>query len=413
MSHELAPDPVERALALCELGRLEDAEEALREALREDPDDPLAHGILARVLLDLDRPDEALQSASTTIALEPELSLGHVARAQALLSLGRFDEAEDSAYEAIRLDPEDPDPWVLLTASFLGRGRLEDALSAVDKALSLDPESESARGLRAFALAMSGSETGWQEAAAQTLSVAPDSSLAHTFSGQAHLVRGREREAAERFREALRLDPESELAQEGLADAMKASHPLFKPFFRFFLWQERLSRRWKIALTVGPLLLVRALRPAADHNPLVIGLIVLWFLFVAVTWMSVPIANLALRLSPVGRAVLPAEQKRSSAAFLAFVMAALVAVALTLAVSTGFALTAFAAVLLAFVVGSAHGLGRRRKRIVYTGAIAAGVTAFVGGSLISVRVGDASLGAIIIIVALFSAVALIWTVRLG
>ena len=94
-------------------------------------------------------------------------------------------------------------------------------------------------------------------------------------------------------------------------------------------------------------------------------------------------------------------------------MAALVAVVLTIAVSTGFALTAFAAVLLAFVVGSAHGLGRRRKRIVYAGAIAAGVTAFVGGSLISVRVGDASLGAIIIIVALFSAVALIWTVRLG
>jgi tetratricopeptide (TPR) repeat protein len=413
MSRDLADDPLSRALALCDLGRLEDAEEALRDALREEPDDPLAHGILARVLLDLDRADEALESASTTIALAPDLSLGHVARAQALLSLGRFDEAEDSAHEAIRIDPEDPDPWVLLTGSFLGRGRLEDALSAADKALSLDPESETARGLRAFALAMSRSETGWQEAADQTLAVAPDSSLAHVFSGQAHLVRGGEREAAERFREALRLDPTSELAQEGLADAMKASHPLFRPVFRFFLWQERLSRGWKIALTVGPLLLVRALRPAADHNPLVIGLIALWFLFIAATWMGVPIANLALRLSPVGRAVLPADQKRSSAAFLGFMGAGLVAVVLTLAVSTGFALTAFAAVLLAFVVGSAHSLGRRRKRIVYAGAIAAGVTAFVGGSIISVRVGDASLGAIIIVVALFSAVALIWTVRLG
>jgi hypothetical protein len=253
----------------------------------------------------------------------------------------------------------------------------------------------------------------WQEAADQTLAVAPDSALAHAFSAQAYLARGGEREAAERFREALRLDPESEFAQAGLADAMKASHPLFRPLFRFFLWQERLSRAWKIALTVGPLLLLRALRPAADHNPLVIGLIALWFLFVAVTWMSVPIANLALRLSPVGRAVLPADQKRSSTAFLVFVGAALLALVLSVVVSTGFVLTAFAAVLLAFVVGSAHGLGRRRKRIVYAGAIAAGVTAFVGGSLISVRVGDASLGAIIIVVALFSAVALIWTVRLG
>jgi Flp pilus assembly protein TadD len=410
MSRDLAHDSFERALALCDLGRLDDAEEALREALHEDPDDPVAYGILALVLLDLDRADEALQAASTTIALAPDLSLGHTASAQALLSLGRFDDAEASANEAIRIDPEDPDPWVLLTAADLGRGRWPDALSAADKALSLEPESESARGLRAVALAMS-KGADWQEAADQTLAVAPDSALAHAFSAQAYLARGGEREAAERFREALRLDPESEFAQAGLADAMKAEHPLFKPFFRFFLWQERLSRGWKIALTIGPILVVKALRPAADHNPLIIGLIVLWIAFVAVTWLSVPIANVALRFSPVGRAVLPADQKRSSTAFLAFVGAALLAVVLSLAVSSGFVLAAFAAGLLAFAVGSAHGLGRRRRRIVYAGAVTAGVAAFVGGALIAVGLETA--GAAILIVALFSAVALIWTVRLG
>jgi Tfp pilus assembly protein PilF len=410
MSRDLAHDSLERALALCDLGRLDDAEEALRKVLREDPDDPVAHGILALVLLDLDRADEALQAASTTIALAPDLSLGHTASAQALLSLGRFDDAEASAKEAIRIDPEDPDPWVLLTAADLGRGRWPDALSAADKALSLEPESESARGLRAVALAMS-KGADWQEAADQTLAVAPDSALAHAFSAQAYLARGGEREAAERFREALRLDPESEFAQAGLADAMKAEHPLFKPLFRFFLWQERLPRGWKIALTVGPILVVRALRPAADHNPIVIGLIALWIAFVAVTWLSVPIANVALRFSAVGRAVLPADQKRSSTAFLAFVGAALLAVVLSLAVSSGFVLAAFAAGLLAFAVGSAHSVGRRRRRIVYAGAVTAGVAAFVGGALIAVGLETA--GAVILIVALFSAVALIWTVRLG
>jgi tetratricopeptide (TPR) repeat protein len=413
MSRDLAHDSFARALALCDLGRFVDAEEALREALREEPDDPLAHGILARVLLDLDRADEALQAASTTIALAPELSLGHVACAQALLSLDRFDDAEASANEAIRVDPEDPDGWVLLTGAHLGRRRWADAVSAADKALSLDPDSEAARGLRAVALAMSGRGAGWQEAADGTLAVAPDSALAHAFSGQAHLVRGGELEAAEHFREALRLDPESEFAQAGLADAMKAGHPLFKPFFRFFLWQERLSRGWKIALIVGPLLVLRALRPAADHTPLLIGLIALWILFVAGTWMSVPIANLALRLSPVGRAVLPAEQKHSSGAFLVFVGAALLAVVLALAASTGFVLTAFAAGLLAFAVGSAHGLGGRLRRIVYAGAITAGVAAFAGAALVAVRIGDVSLGGVILVAALLSAVALIWVVRLG
>jgi tetratricopeptide (TPR) repeat protein len=414
MSRDLAPDSFERALALYDLGRLEDAEEALRDALREEPDDPLTHGILALVLLDLDRGDEALQAASTTIALAPDVTLGHVARAQALLSLGRFDDAEASANEAIRLDPEDADGWVLLAGAQLGRKRWDDAVSTADKALSLDPESETARGLRAVALAMFGEGADWREAADGTLAVAPDSSLAHAYSGLSHLVGGGEREAAERFREALRLDPENEFAQVGLSDAMKATHPLFRPFFRFFLWQERLSRGWKIALTVGPLLVVRALsQSAADHTPLLIVVVALWVLFVAGTWMAVPIANLALRFSPVGRAVLPEDQKRSSAAFLAFMVAALVAVVLIFAVSTGFVLTAFACGLLAFSVGSGHHLGRRRKRIVYGGAIAAGVAAFVGGALINVRVGGGSLGAVILIAALFSAVALIWTVRLS
>jgi tetratricopeptide (TPR) repeat protein len=410
MSRDLAHDWFDRALALCDVGRLEDAEAALREALREEPDNPLAHGLHALVLLDLDRSDEALRSASTTIALAPELSLGHTARARALLSLERFEDAEASANEAIRLDPEDSDPQVVLTAALLGRGRWAEALAAADRALSLEPESESARGLRAVALAMSERGAGWEEAAGQTLAVAPDSALAQALSGQAHLVRGGEREAAERFREALRLDPESEYAQAGLAEALKAAHPLFKPLFRFFMWQERLSTGWKVAVIVGPLLALRALRPAAD-NPLVIGLIALWIAFVVLTWLSVPIANVALRFSAVGRAVLPADQKRSSTTFLVFAGAAVLSVVLWIAVSPGFVGTAFATGFLAFSVGSAHDLGRRVRRLVYAAAITAGVAAFVGGALVAVGLETA--GAVILIAAFLSGLALLWVVRLG
>ena len=410
MSHDVAPDWLDRAIVFCDVGRLDKAEDALRAALREDPDDPLAHGLHALVLVDLGRPEEALQSASTAIALAPELSLGHTARARALVSLEHLTDAEASAKEAVRIDPEDPDTHVLLGAILMGRERWDEALAAADKALSLEPESESARGLRAVALAMSEGGSGWDEAAGEALAAAPDSAVAHALAGQAHLLRGGEREAAERFREALRLDPESEYAQAGLAEAMKAAHPLFKPLFRFFVWQERLSSGSKAALIFGPLLALRVLRPVAD-NPFVIGLIALWIAFVAVTWLSVPIANVALRFSAVGRAVLPGEQRRSSTAFLAFVGAALLAVVLCLVVSMGFVGTAFTAGLLAFPVGSAHAVSRRLRRIVYAAAITAGVAAFVGGALVAVGVESA--GAVILILTFLSAFALLWVVRLG
>ena len=280
MSRDLAQDWLARALALCDVGRPADADEALREALREEPDDPLTHGIHALVLLDLDRPKEALESASTAIALAPELSLGHMARTRALLSLERFERGGGFGE---RGDPARPGgcgharPARVRAAGprAMGRGARRCGQGAVAGARV----GERARSAGGRARDVGARARGGREAASETLAVAPDSALAHGLAGQAHLIRGGEREAAERFREALRLDPESEFAQAGLAEAMKAAHPLFKPLFRFFMWQERLSTGWRVALIVGPLLALRALRPAAD-NPVVLALIVLWIAFV-------------------------------------------------------------------------------------------------------------------------------------
>jgi len=257
---------------------------------------------------------------------------------------------------------------------------------------------------------MSQGSEDWKQAAAETLAIAPGSSVSHAFAGQAHLMRGGEREAAERFREALRLDPENEFAQMGLAEAMKASHPLFKPLFRFFMWQERLSTGWRAALIIGPLIALRALSPAAD-NPLVLALIVLWIAFVALTWLAGPIANVALRFSAVGRAVLPADQKRSSTAFLAFVGAAVLALVLGLTVDASFLIAAFPLGLHAFPVGSAHLLSRRLRRIVYASAITAGLAAIVGSALMVA--GFESAGVALVIAAFISAIVLIWVVRLA
>ena len=414
MSSDVAADRVDRALALCDLGRLDDAEAALRGALAADPGDPLAHALLALVLVDLDRGEEAVGYAQTAVALAPDIPPGHVAEARALLSLERFKAAEAPAREAIRLDPEDADAHVVLAAVLAGRGRWDEALAAADEALSLQPESEEAQGLRAVALAMSPNGQGWEEAVGGTLAAAADSSTAHALAGYAHLARGGEREAVERFREALRLDPESDAAREGLAEAMKASHPLFRPLFRFFMWQERLSRGAKVAVTFGPLVALWFVdQEAATSGPglLVSALIAAWFLFVALTWASVPLANLALRSLSVGRAVLPAEQKRSSSVFLALVAACLLSLGLTVTVDSGFFGTAFTTGLLAFPAGSLHALGPRLRRAAYGVVVALAVAAYVGGALLALGVEEA--GAVILLVSFLGAAVMLWVVRLG
>jgi cytochrome c-type biogenesis protein CcmH/NrfG len=410
MSRDVAHGWFDRAVALCDLGRLDDAEEALRQGLRDEPDDPFAHALLSLVLADLDRGEEALDSAETAIALDPDLAFAHRARAQALLQLERLPDAEMAARELVRLDPESANGNTVLAAILLGRERWSEAVTEAEEALELEPESESALGLRAYALAMSDQGLGWQDAAHATLAAGPDSTHAHALAGYAFLARGGERAAVDRFREALRLDPESELAQVGLAEATKASHPLFKPLFRFYMWQERLPSGWKVALVVGPLILLRALGSQAD-NPFVIGLIAAWILFVALTWAGVPLANLALRTTTIGRSVLPSDQKRSSTAFLVLLGACALSIVLGIVVNGAFVGAAMATGLLAFSAGSLHALGPRLRRIAYVAVIAGGLSALVGGALVTA--GLESAGGVLILVGFLAGLVLIWVVRLA
>jgi len=399
---------LERALQLLELGRLDRAEQLLREVVGLDPQNALGYSLLALVLFDLDREREAEERAREAIALDPELPIAHGALARALAGQERFREAIAAIAEAARLDPEDHLNHELIAGCRLALGDWQGARESAERALALAPESATAHGLHARALAMTSNDPEeWRAVAAAALRADPGSSAAHGLAAHAHLTRGHERDAVAGFEEALRLDPESEYAQAGLAEALKAAHPLFRPLFRFFMWQQRLDQGAKVALVVVPLIVVRVLRPHTG-NPVVVAVLAVWLTFVALTWAATPLANVALRLSPRGRAILPSEQKRSSSAFALLLGGAVLAGILAVAISGVFAGTAFALVLLAFSAGSAHGLSRGRKRayeIVLAVAVAA---AYLGAALVSAGVHA---GVVLLIAAVFAAVTLIWVVR--
>jgi tetratricopeptide (TPR) repeat protein len=410
VSRTHAPDPLGRALQLLAVGRLDQAERMLRDAVGIDPDDPVAHATLALVLADLDRDEEAERSARAAIALDPGLDIAYTALARALAGRQRFDEAIVAARDAIRLDPSDSLNHELVAACQLAQGEWSEARATAEAALALDPDSSVAHGLRAHALAMAGDdEREWQAAAGAALKAEPGSSAAHALAAHAHLLRGGERRAVEGFEEALRLDPESKYAQWGLAEALKAEHPLFRPFFRFYMWQARLSRGARIALIVVPLIAVRGLR-LDDGNPVVLAVLVAWFAFVALTWLATPLANLALRLSPRGRAILPAEQRRSSSFFAGLIGAFLIAVILGLGVNSIFFVVVLALAFVALAVGSAHALAPGRRRVVYIVVAAAVVAAFLGAAIIAAGV---NWGSILLIASMLTGAALIWVVRLA
>lgn len=184
MSQEAASDAaLRRAESLRVLGRLDDAERTLREALAAAPQDAALLSELAWVLNLADRHAEGLPAAEAAIAVEPQVARNHQIRALLLSGLNRHEEAVQAAAVASSLRPEEPTIARTCARVLSAAGREHEAYEAARHAVTLDPQSSAAHLLVA--------------------DLADD-------------IRDR-RTARTAYEEALRLDPQNALARHDLA----------------------------------------------------------------------------------------------------------------------------------------------------------------------------------------------------
>jgi protein O-GlcNAc transferase len=118
---------------------LEAAAELIGRALKVNPKFAGAHSNLGLVLRDLKRPKEALASYDRALALEP----GHVEalnnRGTALSDLKRYDEAVASYDRALKLKPDSPSVLNNRGIALRDLKRPEEALASYDRALAIMP----------------------------------------------------------------------------------------------------------------------------------------------------------------------------------------------------------------------------------------------------------------------------------
>jgi tetratricopeptide (TPR) repeat protein len=303
---------LDRAMVLLEQRRHDLAEAELRQELAAEPDDALAHALLALCLVRSGRHAEATEEAQTAIGRAPDMPLGHHALALALAERNRLDEAAVAVEEAIRLDPEDADHFALLAQIRLGQRRWSDALGAADDGLRSDPEHVASTNARAEALTM----LGRRDEAGATIDTAltrdPENAVSHANMGWTLLHQGDPTRAAEHFREALRLEPQLEWARQGIVEALKARNPVYGLLLRYFLWSSRLSRQYQWLLLIGGFLgyrfLSSTLRASPELAPWATPLQVVYLGFVLLTWTADALFNLVLRLDRFGRMVLTREE---------------------------------------------------------------------------------------------------------
>jgi hypothetical protein len=148
------------------------------------------------------------------------------------------------------------------------------------------------------------------------LATAPDNANSHANKGWSLLEKGQPREALVHFSESLRLDADNEWARVGMIEALKARYFIYRWMLKYFLWMGKLSQQYQWAVVIGLYLLFRVLSNLAKTNPqlapFVTPLLILYALFVLMSWLSRPLFSLLLRCNRFGRAVLLPEQVAES-----------------------------------------------------------------------------------------------------
>ncbi len=303
---------LQRAFMLVEQARYELAEQQLGQALAADPQNATAHALFAICLSHREKFQEASAAGEMAIHLAPDDPYPHYAHSIVLRARNHFPEAERAIGAALELDPHRPEFFAQQARIQLDRRRWRKALEAAEQGLELDAEDVTCANLRSMALVKLGRKAQAGETIAAALARDPEDATTHANQGWTLIEQGQPKKAMEHFREALRLDPEMVWARRGIVEALKARYFIYRWMLAYFLWMSRLSgrARWGVIIAgcVGYWTVLSVARNQPHLAPWIMPLIVLYVVFVVMTWVANPLFNLLLRLHPIGRLALSREQ---------------------------------------------------------------------------------------------------------
>jgi tetratricopeptide (TPR) repeat protein len=306
----------ERAKLLLEQSRYQMAEEELRQAVAESPNDAGIHAVLGLCLSCQQRYQEATLEAEVAIAIAPDSPFPHYILGYILCERQQLTAAQKAIREAIQLNPYQASHFALLARCHYQQKQWQASLEAATKGLSLDPEDVECLNYRALSLSQLGRGKEAMAAVKGAIATSPQDAASYASSGWILLSHGgSQQKALEYFRQALHLNPNLEWARQGVVEALKAKNPIYRLMLRYFLWGSRLNHRTRWVFTIGLFFSMRMLVASfanAGLTPLVAVVAIAYLLFVIFSWIADPLFTLMLRFDKFGRFALSPEEIQQS-----------------------------------------------------------------------------------------------------
>ncbi len=199
---------------------LDKAVEALREAIRLQPDYAYAHANLGVALMRQGKLDEAIAEDREAIRLRPDDGTTHFNLGTALGRQGKLGEAIAEYREAIRLQPDYAYAHSNLGLALLAQGKVDEAIVAFREAIRLKPDY--AHSNLGNALRRQGKLDEAIAEYREAIRLQPDDHIGHYNLGDILKSQGKLDEAIAEYREAIRLQPDYAYAHSNLGLALLA-----------------------------------------------------------------------------------------------------------------------------------------------------------------------------------------------
>ena len=211
-----------------------------------------------------------------------------------------------SVENALEIAPDHDASHALHAQLLLFRNEHVQALDAIDQALRLDSENPVHHAVRAKVLLTMGRRNDAAESVAAGLRLAPEHPELLALCGTLHLRQANAAQAAEAYLAALRHDPSDEQAREGLLEALRGRHRVYREILRMrqgllgLLKQHGMVPIFLALVTCA--IGVRLIAGATGYN---------WVRGTLIAVLLVPkeLANTFLLLHPIGRHALTRTEK--------------------------------------------------------------------------------------------------------
>ncbi len=230
-----------RGQTLLQMGRADEAQEAIQKSLEINPNNCRTYGWLATILqgkrqyAEADKAQrqalkinpgsagetanlaaqlnfnrrfaEAEPIARRAIALNPGHARAHAELGKALENTGRGEEAEAMYRKSIQLDPNKPTVYRNLGDFLLDRNRFREAEAAYRKLLEMQPTDTNSILNLSYIASLDGRTEEQEALVRKALEIRPDNANAHLFLANILVTKGNFAEAEALYRKGLELGP--------------------------------------------------------------------------------------------------------------------------------------------------------------------------------------------------------------